>query len=83
MGQLEPVQQTETHVEEDPNRGRRKEGEDGEGEAGPGHTFPGHPHFLALPRSYRNHPNGEFPLCGYKWNNCLGGGYGVRCSVED
>ena len=23
MGQLEPVQQTETHVEEDPNRGRR------------------------------------------------------------
>lgn len=29
MGQLEPVQQTETHVEEDPNRGRRKEGEDG------------------------------------------------------
>lgn len=29
MGQLEPVQQTETHVEEDPNRGRRKGGRGG------------------------------------------------------
>ena len=38
----------------------------------PGHTFPGDPHFLAIPRSYRNHPNGEFPLCGREWNKLPG-----------